>query len=381
MTDWHSSSFDFAQYELIDKTYSQPMIALSLLIGLLATYLCMSIVENSWHDKHNRSLKRWQSYSCTLFSVGGWGCFYLGILSLQLPLKSEFNVLFFVLALLPVLVGGWIGFSILKSLSFTLSEVVLSAFSFTIGLGGMMLIACWSIDLDGHVVFYPKMLFWSFVPTLLLCGVSLFLVKHQHHFKTVDIARRIAISAMFGLAIFSLPYSVLQSIDVYHRGNITATPHVPDHAMTVLALLILLVLITLIVGHKMFYRVGSLTPILGEDEDDSRWKKEKSIIDGFSDGVVIVTPDGVLCHMNSVAKALFAYGEADNIPVSIDELMPDFHLNHTLHPTQSVAQTGLSQETSILSCSGESIACEFTITPVVHRQEGCFYIVLRRMPS
>lgn len=70
MTAWHSSSFDVAHYELIEKSYSQTMIVLAFVIALLTTYLCMSVVENSWHDKQSRSLRRWQAYSSTLFSGG-----------------------------------------------------------------------------------------------------------------------------------------------------------------------------------------------------------------------------------------------------------------------------------------------------------------------
>ncbi|MGO1298731.1 MAG: MHYT domain-containing protein, partial [Vibrio sp.] len=342
MTSWHSSSFDITQYELIAKHYSYTMIVLSLVIALLTTYLCMSVVENSWHDRQSRSLRRWQAYSSTLFSIGGWGCFYLGILALQLPIKSEFHMEFILLSLLPALVGGWMGFGILKSLSFTLSEVVLSAFSFTCGLVAMMLVAHWSFELDGQVIFYPKLLFWSFVPTLLLCGISLFLVKLHHRTKSIDLVRRIAISGVFGLALFSFPYTVLQSIDIYHHQDLNVAPHVPLNAMPVMSLLILFILVTLIVGHKMFYRVGSLTPIRVEDDEDMRWKKEKNIIDGFSDGVVIVDPEGGISHMNEAAKTLFAYGATDTLPLSIIELMPDLQLNQTVHPTQSAADHGLS---------------------------------------
>lgn len=189
------------------QTYSIPLVLLSLIISILASYSTLNIVQKVFYYR-GPSRTIWIVLGSHTMGLGIWSMHFVGMLAFHLPFHVGYDLPMLIASmLLPILAA----FVTLKLVARTnVSRFTYAAGSLFMGLAiaGMHYIGMEAMIIPGRITYDPFLFTMSLI---IAVAVSFTALRMAFHYRKdgqkLLISKRIIASCLFGLAIAGMHYT------------------------------------------------------------------------------------------------------------------------------------------------------------------------------
>ncbi|WP_144510460.1 EAL domain-containing protein [Bacillus sp. FJAT-22090] len=204
------SSTNFTE---LDGEYSIPIVLLSIIIAVVASYTALSMNERANKNSFfNRNF--WLMLASLAMGFGIWSMHFVGMSAFSLPLEMSYNKLLTIFSILPAMLASFLAFYLANLPKRTFWSYSIAGFAMGIGISSMHYIGMYAMKMD-IIYTYDKLLFaTSIVIAVVVSLIAIYIFSALQRYM-VNRFIQLLTSMVMGLAISSMHYTGMAALTFY----------------------------------------------------------------------------------------------------------------------------------------------------------------------
>lgn len=345
--DWFltSETRDWVLQTGLGYTYNYWLVALSAIVGILASYSAFRLVGRVSDATDNAAKIGWLTTASISMGSGVWSMHFIAMLAVQLPAHVHYNWVLTALSAFFSIIASGCAFSIITLVKRTRIRLWCSGIVLGIGIGTMHYTGMASMNMDGGIRYDPLMFIASAVVAVSLSSLSLRLLYRELEGPTSSkrLYQMLGGSVMGG------------SIASIHYTGMAATYFLPSDLIRVSAsdFESSLLAIVVAVGAVLFIVTSLIASMLDQARNIKRLEASlnkqslASIINHVADAIITIDHIGTIQTFNPAAERMFGYPRDDILGKNVSLLTTSEHRerhgqyleNANLHGQRVLGQT------------------------------------------
>ena len=312
---------DSLDIQVIDGTYSMPLVFLSFLIAFAASYTAIFINRriqgNGFFHKNF-----WLVLASLAMGLGIWSMHFIGMSAFMLPIHMEYRTSVTIVSIVPAIVASYLAFYFANRKNKHILTYILAGFFMGIGISLMHYLGMMAMEIDAAYVYKPNIFILSIIIAMVASFASLYIFSIINKFMD-KIFIKLVTSLLMAIAITSMHYTGMLAIQFYTIGDVHTHEH-GEHGMNVMWIislvticttsLFILAALTSKLDKYVEFRLknfDALTRLPNQKQFTDDQKKE-----AYAYSVAII-------HLHNLEKYILGYGYnfADEIVKSISEII------------------------------------------------------------
>ncbi|WP_420933054.1 MHYT domain-containing protein [Alteromonas sp. A081] len=360
MTFFNLFAYD-ADATLLEGVYHFPLILLSLLLAVFASFMSFNVASQAAVTMHK--VRRNVLLLTGSFALGGgvWSMHFLGMLALELCTQVNYDATITMLSAIPGLAASWVALHLLTKRKVSTFEIVQGGVLMGSGIGTMHYIGMAAMDMAPLLRYDLSMFLFSIAVAIVLAMLSLWIkfgLKAGARSRRVLTRHVILASVVMGFAIASMHYTGMAAARFVLPPGVEL-PTKPSGVTTYLAVataVVTAVLIALALGISLLFKYRDTMTRAIESE-----RIQRAITDTAVDAIITFGDDGIIRTANPAAEDVYGYKVSELIGMHANELLvperrhlfgPDFFKKTSFEEDHSI---GRGFEAEVARKGGERI--------------------------
>lgn len=188
----------------MNPTYYVPLVIISALIAVLASYTALEMASRVKNAKENF----WLIGSALAMGTGIWSMHFIAMLAFSLPVNISYNLLLVLISLLAAIGASFQAFFIVSRPIIKPAMLIAGAISMGIGIASMHYIGMAAMRMQASTHYDPLLFLLSVGIAVVVSLVALFLfIKFGAVGSRVDKRLQIIIAVVMGAGVSSMHYT------------------------------------------------------------------------------------------------------------------------------------------------------------------------------
>ena len=346
---------------LIYGTYNYWMVALSIFIAVLASFMGLQVALQATDSISPKRKKMMLLIGSIALGGGIWSMHFIGMLAFNLCTRIDYGWVLTLLSLLPGVAASWVALNYINSHQKGIRPLFIGGLLVGSGIGTMHYTGMAAMEMAPLLRYDLKMFGLSLVVAVSLAIVALWircgLINLWGNKHTKWQANLIA-SVVMGCAISGMHYIGMAAARFVKPPGFEISDQPPETsfylALGVSTSTILIIL--LVLGINLLYRYKDISMRALESE-----RRLKATLDTAVDGIITIDSLGTIVSANQATERLLGWSESELLGNNVNILVPEpHHSNHDGYlqrylKTREARIIGSGREVQALHKNGEKI--------------------------
>lgn len=355
------------------QAYSIPLVLLSLIISILASYSTLNIVQKVFYYR-GRSRTIWIVLGSFTMGLGIWAMHFVGMLAFHTPFHVEYDLTLLTVSMLLPILAAFVALKLAAREVVSQSKYVAGSLFMGLAIAGMHYIGMAAMIIPGRITYDPFLFAMSLLIAVAVSFTALRMAfQHRRDRHKTLLSKRVAASCLFGLAIAGMHYTGMFAARISIKDDEPHTLHTMDtmHTMMsdtsfsqyqlafligVVTLLILVVIsFSQLIERKLAVRLAKF--------NEARYR---FIFEHNPDMVCLYDLNGQLLGVNPATERITGYSAGELLGRQASEFIDQPERGKVLRKFKKVLR-GQPQtfELSILDQKGERLFLHTSIVPLM----------------
>ncbi len=336
-------------YAVLIKTYSIPLVILSVLVAVLAAYTSFQLSERiRGGAKKHKGI--WLLAGALSLGGGIWAMHFIGMLALKLTVDVSYDATLTLISIFPAFIASSVVI-ISQQDGQSNKRVIFHALVMGSGIGLMHYIGMAAMRLDA-LMRYDLILFGlSIVVAVVLSFISL-KVKYwgeQHKAEFDAYSKSIFFSSMvMGCAIAGMHYTGMAAIEFFEtpQANNSSSGLDSEFLGVSVSSFVVVMSILLMVSISISRRLDLLAKLKASET------RLQTMFDTVVTGIIVIDEHGIIESLNPAIEKIFGYRKRELVGQKINQLMfGDHRIKHDEY-LQNYLTTGVKK---VMGVSGREV--------------------------
>ena len=196
----------------IQGEYSLPVIALSILIAIVASFTALSMNKRAKRNSFFHQ-KFWVGLGAVAMGFGIWSMHIVGIAGFSLPVEMYYDPLLTVVSIVPAMLASYLAFHVANRQKKSLWVSLVAGVCMGLGLSTMYYVGMLAMKMDVSIIYDGKLFIASIIVAIVACFIVLLVFTSLNHFTgnyliqgMTAIVMGLAVSSMHYISMFSITY-------------------------------------------------------------------------------------------------------------------------------------------------------------------------------
>ncbi len=308
----------------IEPTYSYPLVAVSIAVAILASYVSFELAHVAWRQQKQDRINKWLVMSSMALGLGIWTMHFIGMFAFKLPIPIYYVGLDTAMSLLIAITACFLGFLTVHDNYHNVWFAILGGLIMGVGIVGMHYTGMHAMRLEADIHYDTPLVALSGLIAVIISSVALWMIttmKAGTINKTVS--KQILVACIMGLSISSMHYTGMSAVNLTLNDNalqdIDGLMIKSDFMVATLAVAaILLILFPMcLVGYENRFseRLMSELGLLRVNE-----ARLRTLIENAPDAFYVHDEKGKLVDVNKVACDQLGYTRAELLSITIFDI-------------------------------------------------------------
>lgn len=357
-----SRFFTFDEHAtLLEGAYHFPLVVLSLLVAMFASFMAFNVAEQAAITKDN--LRRNILLGTGSVALGGgiWSMHFLGMTAFELCTPVSYSATLTGLSALPGVAAAWVALYLLTKSRISAGEILLGGVLVGSGIGTMHYSGMAAMEMAPLLRYDLPMFALSIVVAVLLAMLALWIkfgIKKATRSNNFLGKHLVLASVVMGGAISGMHYTGMAAARfVLPPGMETSTQSSGIAVFLAVSIaLVTLTLITMVLGVSLLFKYRDVMVRAIESE-----RVQRAITDTAIDAILTVDDKGIIKTANPAVEDIYGFTPDELVGQHASVVIPhekrylygDDFFSQRVVPTEQVIGTG--REAEILRKNGEKI--------------------------
>lgn len=322
MLDWITKYFLIPPDSiLIYGTYSYWMVALSILIAILASFMGLQLVFQTNTVSQRKAVL--MLIGSIALGGGVWSMHFIGMLAFNLCTSVEYGWGLTLLSLLPGIGASWVALNYINSHRKGLIPLLIGGVLVGLGIGTMHYMGMAAMEMAPLLRYDPAMFALSIVVAITLSILALWIRFGLAGFFNTRYQvwkANLAASVVMGVAISGTHYIGMVAARFINATGIELSEH-PAPTSIYLALGVsgaTIAIIFLVLGMNIIYKYRDISRRALESE-----RRLRATMDTAVDGIITIDSQGTVISANHAVETLLGWPEAELLGHNVKMLVPE----------------------------------------------------------
>ncbi|WP_394220577.1 MHYT domain-containing protein [Alteromonas gracilis] len=346
---------------LIEGAYHFPLVALSLLLAVFASFMAFNVAEQAAITEDR--LRRNTLLGTGSVALGGgiWSMHFLGMTAFELCLPVDYDPLITGLSAVPGVAAAWVALYLLTKTRISLSEIVMGGVLVGAGIGTMHYSGMAAMEMAPLLRYDLGMFALSIVVAVCLAMLSLWIkfgIAAATKTKKLLGKHALLASVVMGFAISGMHYTGMAAARFVLPPGIETSSQSSDIAvfLSISIAIVTLVLITLVLGISLLFKYRDVMVRAIESE-----RIQSAITDTAVDAILTVDDKGIIKTANPAVEQIYGYTQEEIVGMHAAEVVTperrhlygDDFFSQRLVPIEQII--GAGREVEVLRKDGKRI--------------------------
>ncbi len=356
------------------KTFSLPLVLLSVFIAILASFTAFGISErqNSTAKKSQQVL--WNLFGAITLGLGIWAMHFIGMIALNLSVTVYYDLVTTFISIIPAILAGYVVFWMLRQELFNYQRLIFAGILMGSGIGLMHFIGMTAMRMNADMVHDTVLFYVSLIVAGVLAIVALkiqYEANRQTSYRFISKPQLYSATVM-GLAISGMHYTAIAAANF--------TPQIKRHVYVgisentlcsmVITAILLMLLFAILIPHLLRYKqiAEQLTQLVDKEKEGTQ--RIRAIVDSALDALVQINSDGDIIGWSHQAERVFGWSERDVVGRKLYEIIiPERYREEHIEGMQNFLTDGKAKifnkifEVNALHYNGHEFPIELAVAP------------------
>lgn len=291
--------------EHLHETYSWPLIILSIVISVFASYCALDVYERMT-QLSGRTKTLWMGFGSVAMGLGIWSMHFIGMLAVHLPIEVHYDILLVSVSLVLPMAAAWAALFVITSRSFSRTRFVIGGACMGVAIAGMHYTGMEAMRFQGVIHYrWPlvtaSVLFAFFISYAALC-LPYF---RRQNAQASSLWGKGTASGLLGAAIAGMHYIGMAAVDFSaNAASVVLPPREEGANVALLAswigaatlFILLLIVVNLAMDRRYALRMAGMSK-----------QRYDSIFEHNPDLVCLFDTEGRLLRTNPAAEQMTGY--------------------------------------------------------------------------
>ncbi|MBW6452727.1 MAG: PAS domain S-box protein [Methyloprofundus sp.] len=239
---------------VLTKSYSMPIVILSLFIAILSSLTAYGVVEKASLSQKRRFKLVWIAFGSIAMGLGIWAMHFIGMLALKLPIPVSYDLNMTLLSMLPAILACSVIFWMMDR-DRTLKQLIIAGILLGVGIGAMHYIGMMAMQLNA-IMIHDTMLFSLSILVAVLLAITALTLQDQHQDPDPDpgklITKKQLVNAtIMGLAISAMHYTAMSAVEFLPDSSAQQVTDIEPPLLIFMINIVLLLLIMAFIAPRL----------------------------------------------------------------------------------------------------------------------------------
>ncbi|QQZ08763.1 bifunctional diguanylate cyclase/phosphodiesterase [Heyndrickxia vini] len=362
----------------ISNTYHFPLVSLSIIIAILASYAALDLGVRI-HQAKGFARNLWLFSGAFAMGMGIWSMHFIGMLAFHLSIPVTYNTTWVIISIIPAIVSSWLALAIVSQPIIRKSRAVIGAFFIGTGIISMHYTGMEAMVMQATIKYNPYLWGLSAVIAYVVSLVALYLLFQAREQSGTPKARwkKMGSAFIMGIAISGMHYTGMSAATFKHDHHHMELSGSYDNNLLAyfigvgMLIILGLVLISVLIDKRF------------ESQSKTLGKKFSSVVQSANDAIVLADYNGVIISWNKAASLMFGYDEDEILGKNLQIIIPErYRAAHQMGmeryiSTEKPHVIGKTMELHGLRKSGSEFPLEISLATWKEKQTIYFSSIIR----
>ena len=305
----------------IEAEYAYELVALSILIAILSSYVSLLISMRLPASGFNKTNIAWLLAGVTTLSSSVWSMHFVGMLAYELPITVNYDIQTTVISIIPALLASFVVVLTTQCSNLTNKTLLVRATLMGACIGAMHYIGMSGIRMEGYMLYDPVIFTLSIIIAIALSFISLKLKIWAEISSSVvnNLSPKLLLAAaVMGSAISCMHYTGMAGMYISPDSTASIQTMIwePRDLALIITIISMVTALLLIVAVDMSKRLELYQKIKETKE------RQDIILNTVADAIISIDKNGDITSFNPSAETIFGYQFDEIISRSIDLIIP-----------------------------------------------------------
>ncbi|WP_367618683.1 EAL domain-containing protein [Paenibacillus andongensis] len=305
--------------ETLSNTYDFPLVLLSILIAIIASFAALDLGIHI-HKAKGNARYIWLSGGAFAMGMGIWSMHFIAMLAFHLSVPVTYNVTLVIVSIIPAILSSGLALHIVSQPSMRKFQVITGAFFMGIGIVSMHYSGMEAMVMEATITYNSFLWALSAIIAFVVSLVALLLLflAKQHSNKPGFRWRKAGSALVMGIAIAGMHYTGMSAATFRHdHQQISLHGASFDNTLLAYSIGIGMLIILGLVFISTFIENRFESQSLGSE------RKFRSVIESANDAIILADSTGTIISWNNGAQLIFGYQEKDTIGKKLQIIIPE----------------------------------------------------------
>jgi len=305
--------------EAVSSTYHIPLVSLSIIIAVIASYAALDLgIQVQKTKSYARYI--WMISGAFAMGMGIWAMHFVAMLAFHLSINVTYDVTLVIVSILPAILSSGIALYIISRPVMGKKQVLLGALFMATGIVSMHYTGMEAMKMNAEIQYNPFLWTLSAVIAFVASVVALYLLSFvSQNYNTSKIwLVKLGSAVLMGIAISGMHYTGMSAASYkahQHHADLAATPF--NSTLLAYAIgIVILILLGMVSISTFIDRRFEYQSILSE-------RKFRSVIESANDSIILSDRTGTIISWNKGAERIFGFTEKDALGKNLQIIIPD----------------------------------------------------------
>ena len=322
---------------LLIGEYDPALVALSLIIAVLTSYLALTLSAAARRTPTPGMQRLHLITGAGALGVGVWSMHFIGMLAFDLCTPVDYRADITLLSMLPAIFAAWVTLTMLSGKDVTWHRLLAGGVVVGLGIGSMHYVGMAAMVLGPSLRYDPAYFALSIVVAAALATMSLWVSFGLRGRRAMSgNTRRLIAGSIMGLAIAGMHYTAMEAARFVGFADPNYQPGSQQHYLLSFAIAAATILLGIFIGAlNALVRYRALLQHSNESSSELQ-----AMFDTAVDAIVKISASGEILSVNRSVERMLGYSQQELLGRNVSMLMPAPHRELHDHYLANYLATG-----------------------------------------
>lgn len=326
----------------MEIVYNPLLILLSVLVAVFASYVALNLAYSVTQAK-GRAQLAWLIGGALAMGTGIWSMHFIGMLAFEMPdLEMAYDVPLMILSIIVAILGSAIALYVVSRPIVKRNSLIGSGIAMSAAITGMHYIGMYSMRMSARIEWNYWLVFLSIIIALVASFAALKIIIRLRNIPDRFSLMMLA-SILMGFAIAGMHYTGMLAAHFIHDSSleITNSNLLVSSGLTMASITTTVFILGLALAGSIGQRIFNSRQKQTEEIIDKSEEKFRILVEAVKDyAIFIIDPNGYITTWNSGAERITGYADKEIIGMHVSTLYLNEDIRS--HATASELKTALT---------------------------------------